>query len=366
MRFLSRVLIVVAILVVAFFLYLNGVSGEFKSIEVIDQGECIAVPGAPGAEDIDQHRAAGFALFSSTDRAAMVRGGTVLGGLFAWRLDGSGPPRLLTEEDPDIRPHGISVVETGAESALVFVVDHRTIETAESGEAASGDLVQVYEWNLVDPKAGPGGSLQLVTRHGDDMLRSLNDVAGLGDGTFYATRDHGAESGISRLLEDVLRLGGGGVVHWDGSTYREVAGGIAYANGVAVDEENDLVYVSSTTTGRVLVFDRDQDTGDLTEREVIETGTGVDNLELDRFGNVWVGAHPKLLTFMRHAGDPARRSPSEALWIASEPSTDPRVRPVWRNEGERLSGSSVVVPVGGRLLIGSVFEPDVLACERTF
>lgn len=357
MRFLSRILIVVAVLLVAFFLYLNGVSGEFKSIEVIEQGACVSVPGAPGAEDIDQHRAAGVSLFSSTDRAAMVRGGAVRGGLFAWPHDGSSAPRLLTEDDPDIRPHGLSVVETGLDSAVVFVVDHRS---------ADGDLVQVYDWNPAATDAGIGGSLTPVTSHRDPVLRSLNDVAGLADGTFYATRDHGAESGISRMIEDVLRLGGGGVVHWDGTSYREVVGGIAYANGIAVDEENALVYVSSTTTGRILVYDRDEDTGDLTEREIIETGTGVDNLELDRFGNVWVGAHPKLLTFMRHAGDPARRSPSEALWIASEPSTDPRVRPVWRNEGEELSGSSVVVPVGGRLLIGSVFEPDVLVCERTF
>ena len=362
MRFLSRILIVVAILVVAFFLYLNGVSGEFKSIETIEQGACVAVPGAPGAEDIDQHRAAGMSLFSSTDRAAMVRGGIVSGGLYAWPHDGSVEPRLLTEDDPGIRPHGISVVETGVESATVFVVDHRS----PGAEAESGDIVQVYNWRPLAPDVGVGGSLELIVSHRDPVLRSLNDVAGLADGTFYATRDHGAEAGISRMLEDVLRLGGGGVVHWDGNAYREVVDGIAYANGIAVDEENSLVYVSSTTTGRILVYDRDEDTGDLTEREIIETGTGVDNLELDRFGNVWVGAHPKLLTFMRHAGDPERRSPSEALWIASEPSTDPRVRPVWRNEGEDLSGSSVVVPVGGRLLIGSVFEPDVLVCERTF
>lgn len=360
MRFLSRILIVVAVLVVAFFLYLNGVSGEFKSIEVVEQGECVAVSGAPGAEDIDQHRAAGISLFSSTDRTAMVRGAKVSGGVYAWPHDGSSAPRLLTGDDPDIRPHGLSVVETGANSAVVFVVDHR----GSDGEA--GDVVQVYDWRPMESEEGIGGALEKVASHRDPVLRSLNDVAGLADGTFYATRDHGAEAGLARLLEDVLRLGGGGVIHWDGTTYREVADGIAYANGIAVDEENELVYVSSTTTGRILVFDRDQGTGDLAEREIIETGTGVDNLELDRFGNVWVGAHPKLLTFMRHAGDPTRRSPSEALWIASEASTDPRVRTVWRNEGEALSGSSVVVPVGGRLLIGSVFEPDVLVCERTF
>lgn len=363
MRFLSRILIVFAILLVAFFLYLNGVSGEFKTIEVIEQGQCVAVSGAPGAEDIDQHRAAGISLFSSTDRAAMVRGTAVRGGLYAWPHDGSAPPRLLTADDPDLRPHGLSVVETGAETALVFVVDHRS---ESAGDAEAGDVVQVYDWRPLASESGVGGTLERVVSHRDPVLRSLNDVAGLADGTFYATRDHGAESGISRIIEDVLRLGGGGVVYWDGASYREVVGGIAYANGIAVDEENALVYVASTTTGLILVYDRDEATGDLTEREAIETGTGVDNLELDRFGNVWVGAHPKLLTFMRHAGDPSRRSPSEALWIAAEPSTDPRVRPVWRNEGEALSGSSVVVPVGGRLLIGSVFEPDVLICERTF
>ena len=46
----------------------------------------------------------------------------------------------------------------------------------------------------------------------------------------------------------------------------------------------------------VKVFSRSTD-GSLEFIEDIPCGTGVDNIEFDEEGNLWIGSHPSLLTF---------------------------------------------------------------------
>jgi hypothetical protein len=128
--------------------------------------------------------------------------------------------------------------------------------------------------------------------------------------------------------------------------------------------DGDELYVAATTAGEMLVYDRDVESGDLAFRKAIATGTGVDNLTVDAHGELWIGAHPHLFSFVRHAGDRARRSPSEVVWVDPDELAEPPVRRVWLDLGEALSGSSVAVPYGSRILIGSVFEPHFLVCDR--
>jgi arylesterase/paraoxonase len=79
---------------------------------------------------------------------------------------------------------------------------------------------------------------------------------------------------------------------------------------------------------------------------------------------LWIGAHPKLLSFLAHAGDEESLSPSQVLWVDPDVGFDPPVRDAFLDLGEDLSGSSVAAPWGSRLLIGSVFEEHFLDCER--
>ena len=100
------------------------------------------------------------------------------------------------------------------------------------------------------------------------------------------------------------------------------------------------------------------------ENGALDLGTGLDNITMDRYGMLWMAAHPKLMTFVSHAKDAAKQSPSEVLWVDPDQNADPPVRTVFLSLGEDLSGASVAVPWGSRLLIGSVFEPHFLDCER--
>ncbi len=347
--FLSAALAVI-VAAGAWGLYLWAEAGQFRRLEAVALGDCLRVEGAPGAEDIDVLASESFAFISSDDRriAAAER---PQGGIYGYplRTEGAAPVLLSGSFGGDFHPHGLYVLE-GVSRSSVFVVNH----------PASGPAIEVFDWQ--------GGKLEHRETVTDPLLVSPNDVAALDDRRFYITNDHGSAPGLGALSEDLLRRPRGNVVFWDGERMRVVIERVGYANGVSLDASGSKLFVASTSTGRILEY-QVAPAGDLSLTDEIVLGTGVDNIDVDRHGYLWVAAHPHLFTFLRHAGDPAKRSPSEGLWVDPDVPADPqtpRVRTAFLTRGEELSGSSVVVPFGSRLIIGSVFEPFFLVCERRF
>ena len=77
-------------------------------------------------------------------------------------------------------------------------------------------------------------------------------------------------------------------------------------------------------------------------------------------GNLWAGAHPKMLAFLGHAQSPAKRSPSQVLRIGLGDPNAPIVETRYLNLGDPLSGSSVAVFYKGMILVGGVFDDGIL------
>ena len=326
--------------------YLMQRAGEYKILEPVAVGKCLQVTGAPGAEDIALFRRHRLAFISSDDRRGSAAEGRQQGAIFAYDLETPGSLRNLTSEfSGELHPHGISLYE-GDEGVFLFVVNH----------TSSGHGVEIFEWS----------NSSLVHRESisDDLLLSPNDVLAVGPRQFYATNDHGSRGGLSRALEDYLQRPAATVVYYDGSGFEVAARGIAFANGINISNDGREIYVAATTRGRLHFFVRDLATGALEENGALDLGTGLDNITMDRYGMLWMAAHPKLMTFVSHAKDAAKHSPSEVLWVDPDQNADPPVRTVFLSLGEDLSGASVAVPWGSRLLIGSVFEPHFLDCER--
>jgi arylesterase/paraoxonase len=347
LRLFLRILAGVVVAAGLWLLYLYDAAGEFRDLEPLEAGVCRPVTGAAGAEDIALDRGAAMALLSADPRD----GGD--GGLHVFPLQGNPEDRVLPLQvpvEPGFHPHGIALFAREQGGGTLFVVDHRD----------TGDAVEVFGWQ----PAAEGGSLEHLRKVTDPLFVSLNDVAAVDDQRFYATNDHGSASRGRQTFDDYFRLARANVVYWDGSTARVVASGIAYANGIALSPSGAELYVASTTSGEVMVFDRDVESGDLVLRKSIDAGTGVDNLTVDAHGELWIGAHPRLLTLRRHARSRDRRSPSEVVWLDPDELAEPPVRRVWLSLGEDLSGSSVAVPYGSRILIGSIFEPHFLVCDR--
>jgi arylesterase/paraoxonase len=322
------------------------VAGAFKSLEPHFAGQCTEVGGAVGPEDITIHPRTGVAYISAYNRRATARGEPGRGALYAYDL-GSQRPRLVNltpDADPDFRPHGISLHPDARSGEVLYVINH----------AGGKHTIEVFD--LV------GGSLRKRTTLSDPLLVSPNDLVAVGHDQLYITNDHGYASGLMRTLEDFGRLPFSNVIYFDGSRFSEAVSRITYANGINTSHDGRTVYVASVTGRAVRVYDREPESGLLTSREKIRAASGVDNIEVDAQGNLWIGAHPQLLRVMAHTADPAERSPSQVLRVSRGPEGY-SVEEVYLDLGDQISGSSVAAVRGDRLLIGAIHDPRFLDCR---
>ncbi len=324
-------------------------AGEFKTIQAIGGQECRLIDGVQSSEDITIHPKTGMAFISSDDRRAFVLGQTSQpGAIYGFDLTNPEPELVnLTPTLPfEFHPHGIGLYIDDSDSTWLFVVNHR--------DDASYVEIFRYDGNQL---------LHVESVHGERM-HSPNDVLPVGPRQFYVTNDHGNTSKLGRLLEEYLQLARSNLLYYDGRSFREVAGGFGYANGVNMSPDGSQVYVAATTSKAVFVFDRDPRSGNLTPRQRIDLGTGVDNIEVDANGDLWIGAHPKLLTFVAYSKDANKLSPSQVVRIRWRGPGNFDIHYIYASDGRPLSGSSVAAVWGEHLLIGSVFDPAFLWCKR--
>jgi arylesterase/paraoxonase len=348
-----------ALLIVVLFLLLLGayggyilnVAGQFKAITPHFAGTCKAVPGVLGAEDITIHPETGVALIASEDRRAANAGTPKNGSI--WSYDLTASQALPVNLTPDLKltfhAHGLSLFPQG-EGGTVMAVNHR------DGGGVFGsddDAIEIFDF-----KDGKLTHKKTVTH---PLLKSVNDVVAIDGERFYATIDHAYSSGIMRRIEDYARLSMAFVVYYDGKTVKRATGTFRYANGINASHDGNLIYVAATTDGAISVFQRNKSTGELTGRRDAELGTGVDNIEIDEQGAIWVAGHPRLFDFLAHAKDPKKIAPSQVLKLTPN-ATRFNVTEVYLNDGMELSGSSVAAVYKDRMLIGPVMDPKFLDC----
>ena len=338
-------------------LYLAAEAGEFRTVENIRPGACRTVAGLPGPEDIAVHPARNVAYVSSFDRRAALDGDPRPGAIFRIGPDGGGPVNLAPDAGPSFRPHGISLHVDRDGRETLFVVNH-------PGETLFGDAPPDYE--------GPAHTIEVFDIAGDRLVRRArlsdpllvrpNDVAAVDGTRFYVTNDHGSEPGPMRKVEDYLRLPWANVVFYDGTTFREVAGGLTYANGINLSRDGRRVWVAEVTRSRIREYRRDPKRGSLAETRRVDVGFGVDNISVDaETGDLWLAGHLKLLKFARHAADADVDAPSQVERLRFDDDEVHR-ETVFVDDGSLLSGASVAVRRDGQLLIGAVFSPHAVAC----
>ncbi len=323
-------------------------AGQFKKIDAHFEGRCRQIEGVVGPEDISIHPKTGIAYISSCDRRAAAGGQPGNGAIFAYDLNAAAPRpvNLTPDADEDFQPHGIGLFVGKDGREALFVVNHQ------------GGRQQIEIFDLAD------GRLFHRKTVSDPRLVSPNDIAAVGPEAFYVTNDHRYLAGAKRIAEEYLRLRISNVLYYDGAEFVEAAGGIGYANGINISADGLTVYVCAVTERALYVYDRDPSTGKLALKSRIKLGTGGDNVEVDREGALWIGAHPKLLSFVAHSEDPAKLSPSQVLHLTRDKAGAYTAEEVYLNPGEELSGSSVAAASDGRLLIGCVFDHKFLDCQR--
>jgi arylesterase/paraoxonase len=327
--------------------------GVFKTIKPHFEGDIlkIEVPVA-GPEDITIDMHTGLAFISADDRRTNMKSpGAVEGAIFLLDLNDSiTSMRNITPSGlDDFHPHGISLWRESDGRLFLLAINHRQKNGAH--------VVERFEWR--------NDSLVYLETIADPLLMtSPNDLVAVGERSFYVTNDHYyTERGkLSRTMEDYLQRSIAYVNYYDGVTFRKVAEGIAYPNGIAVSPDQSRIFVASSTGRKVLIYNRDKTSGALQLHKAMNVGTGPDNIETDESGSLWIACHPQLLNFAAHAKDPARFSPSQVIRLVPAGPNDYLMEEIFLNDGTSYSGSSVAAVYKNKMLIGSVFENYVLLC----
>jgi len=326
-------------------LYLVGntlyVAGSFKSIDPVSAGDIQATyRGIYGPEDMDLDERAGRLYISSSDRWSIFKGLPTTDAIWVLDVDSTATPRRMTHNYPgEFHPHGISLLQKETESFL-FVVNHN----------AAGNFVESFRIHR--------DSLVYQHSYSDDNMCCPNDVVAVDRDKFYVTNDHGTKGGFKRTLEDYGRIPYSSVLYFDGQKFTTVIDGLRYGNGINVD--GTRLYVATTTGQNLLTYERDLTTGQLTQVGKIGLKTGLDNIDVDADGNLWIAAHPKLLAFVAHAKDSTKKSPSQVLRLVPQPGNTFRVDEIFMDDGSILSGSSIAVRYKDELFVGGVFQPRIL------
>lgn len=333
-------------------------AGEMTTLTWRFDGTCTDVAGIAGPEDMVLDRQRHVLWVSSDDRRPGSQ--TVPGSIQAINFDAPVmAPAPVTAVgrafDASFQPHGISLFVGADGTRVLFVVNH-----PNGHMDYSGTTVELYE-------VGPDNGLTFKRAIAIPGLSRINDIIAVGPDRFYATSESDAAQGsIGERLGFILNTDHTGAIwYFDGTKGTRLAGGIAFANSLAVSPDGKRLYATGTLDRMLHIYDRDTATGGLTKVDEAFIGTGLDNLDVEPDGRIWIGAHPKLFTFDAHANDPAGKvAPNQVIIV--EPAADGKggkVDQVLLQPGDAgVSGVTVAVRDGNRMVMGSVFSNNLRVC----
>lgn len=347
MRLLKKIILIVLVLIIVFIANILISTGFFRTVENKFDGEIVKKIALPGAEDITVSAIDSFALISSTNRGFFPQVEEEVGGLYLMELkSGNFNIKPLTSSfKKSFAPHGISMFKKDS-TYKIMAINH----------TLSGHSIEVFSLQ--------NKTLTFEKSLTDDSMLSPNDIVVIDENRFYFTNDHGNTKGIGRFMEEYAGLSASNVVYFDGENYIEVASGITYANGINFDSKRNLLFVASPRKFLVKVYSKNTD-GSLDFIEDIPCGTGVDNIEFDTEGNLWIGAHPNLLKFTAYAKGKEAFSPSEIIKIEYKGKNDYTVEKIYVNDGTEMSASTVAAPFGNLIFTGNVMDDKFLILKRS-
>lgn len=194
------------------------------------------------------------------------------------------------------------------------------------------------------------------------QIATPNNIAAVGDGSFYFTNDHGPhKAGLRQTLSPLIKDGD---VSFCGVTgdCKKVASRLAFPNGLHLGSDRRL-YVPSSASGKVSVYDTQ---GSLTEITTIQIGMGLDNISEDQEGDLWVPGIPHFSKTLASFEDPHNVDPPATIFKISKQGGAYVVYKMLEDaEGLVLPGATTAIHDAktGRLFISGVASPFITVCE---
>lgn len=300
-----------------------------------------------GTEDFAISRTDSFLLISADDRAAKFSDRERTAGI--WMLDlktDNAQPKLISQNfNQAFFPHGISMIQIDSSTYKVLVINH------VNGQHS----IEVFHLK--------GDALNHQQTIKDDLLFSPNDIVAIDEQRFYYTNDRLVSEGFGFFAANYLGKSNSNVGYFDGHNFSIVAEGLHYGNGINYDAERNLLYVASLRKFFVKIYQR-QDDGTLNFIEDIDCKTGVDNIELDENGDLWIGCHPSLMAAKSFLQGKTDYSPSEVIHIQYNSLNDYTVESVFEDDGQQMSACSVALPFGGGIFLGNVNDKHFIMISK--
>lgn len=324
--------------------------GAFTEVASVSPGQCeaIAVPGG-SAEDIQPDRQNNLALLSVMDRRAIVENRPTDGTIAKLDLNTglfSIEPALASQPEP-FQPHGISLFTAPDGTQTLFVINHAF---------GAGEFIEVFE------KTAEQDLFEHLESLTSPLLIEPNDLVAVGNRQLYVANDSGASNGLESMAEMVFAAGLSPLTYYNGSTFEIVVDDLKSSGGINVNLKTSKLYVGETMGEAIRVFDLNDDRSLGQEKDTIPLSSGVDNLDLDVDGNIWIANHINTVSLVRHFADATFPAPTQVQRISFN-ADQPRIDTIYEQDGSAHPAGSVAVRYDDTFLIGSITEKQILYCQ---
>ncbi len=303
----------------------------------------INIEGIPTPEDmvLDKWHTPPRVLVSSEGNTS----GTSKGAIYVVDIDTNVSTEMIREAEPeslDFHPLGIDIVQNKEGTTLLYVVTRKS-DTKNPSYA-------VFSYNVIFNR------LVFVQSFEDPLLVSPNDLTADPDRGFYVSNGVNTHAG---LLKRMFTPSTSNVVFCDGEGEWSIAAeGFKTANGLALRKKH--VFVADTKKNAVYRFTR-QTNGTLSEKTLFVQIRNPENLTLSE-NRLIVASNPKPFAFFPILTCQNRRTPT---YIYSAQLADRKLKPVFFDDGSRISAATVGVRYRNSLYVGQVHDPFVLKFTGT-
>jgi hypothetical protein len=259
---------------------------------------------------------------------------------------GWGDPACVSPPDPRFNSHGIDLVERDDGRLALLVVQHGSREAVEFFEVTGSGVDWRVDWRgCVESPADA----------------SLNEVVGLPDGSFYATK-MASLSLAADLTSGFPTTPTGEAYHWTPEHGFRAIGGTEgiIPNGIAASPDARFVYMNAS--------------GESSIRKVeVATGREIGRAQVAMPDNVTWSPDGHLLVASLRAVDPEQFDlcqhvesgpcPMPFAIVAVDPERMEVLGTVYENQGRPMGAGTVGLQVGRELFVGSFQGDRILRIE---
>lgn len=267
----------------------------------------------------------------------------------------------------------------GSDRIRLFLVNHRpTIDPVTQAlvldeNTGANSTIEIFETTVGSDTA------QHIRTVAHPLLRTPNDVDGLGPDSFYVTNDHHIKRGKKKALD--MFMPWTEVVFCDESHCKVAMEGLTFANGIAkAGDKDDIFYISSTASDKFYVVQSQADKS-LVILDSVSVPYATDNVwSSPSSGAAYIAAFPNVQALTGRAfKNPATQGAHSAVIKVSKNigSRDAffgekyKVEMLFEDDeiegGDSPSGITgmAVDEAAGRLYLASLYQEWMYECKLT-